>query len=86
MGFVAKIYEWSKGITLPSSILIVNMDEPNLFNQNQNIVKKHCFKHKTIKDIPTIYKLLKTEADFQWLVIINTKNTEICFRYRYDIT
>ncbi|HNV94970.1 MAG TPA: DNA polymerase I [Bacteroidales bacterium] len=78
-GLLRRFYEWSKGITLPSSHPEVNMDEPNLFNQNQNIEKNIVSSHKTIKDIPHDYKLLKTEADFQWLVNEIQKTQKFAF-------
>lgn len=67
-GLLRRFYEWSKGITLPSSHPEIKMDEPNLFNQSPELVTNIVSKHQTIKDVLHDYKLLKTEAEYQNLV------------------
>lgn len=67
-GLLRRFYEWSKGITLPSSHPEIKMDEPNLFNQSPEVAANIVSKHKTIKDIEHDYKWLKTEIEFKSLI------------------
>jgi len=63
-----RFYEWSKGIVLPSSHPEVNMDEPNLFNQNPEFATNIISSHKKINDVPHQYTLLKEESQFLALI------------------
>ncbi|MGQ9847745.1 MAG: DNA polymerase I [Bacteroidales bacterium] len=63
-----RFYEWSKGITLPSSHSEININEYNLFNQNPSIEKNIVSSHKTIIDTPHQYTLLKSKTDFDSLI------------------
>ncbi|NSW45124.1 MAG: DNA polymerase I [Bacteroidales bacterium] len=79
-----RFYEWSKGIVLPSSHPEVNMDEPNLFNQNPELVTNIISPHKKINDVPHQYTLLKEESQF--LALIEEIKTQKKFAFDTETT